>query len=174
MSAIFDFIKQIFAVPFGFTLSTFYSITGNYILAIVLLTILFKLCFLPGSIRQHKNALKTKRYNLKIKKVKELYADEPDKIKQATQQITAKANLKKGNMGCLTFIIQFVILIGLFNAINTPLTNVLNVDDTAIHNMVTVMSENGEDIEEGTNKTEIIICCRIKEVVVDCAVTFKK
>ncbi len=163
MSEIFDFIKQIFAVPFGFTLSTFYSMTGNYILAIVFLTILFKLCFLPGTIRRQKNALKTKKYNLKINKIKELYVNEPDKIKQATQAVTAKENLKKGGLGCLGFIVQFIILIGLFNAINTPLSNVLNINDTIIHNMVTVMSDNGEDIEEGTNKTEIIILKNIDD-----------
>ena len=163
MSVIFDFIKQIFAVPFGFTLSTFYSITGNYVLAIVFLTVLFKLCFLPGTIRRQKNALKTKKYNLKINKIKALYANEPEKIKQATQTVTAKENPKKGSLGCLSFIVQFIILIGLFNAINTPLSNVLNVDDTTIHNMVTVMAENNEDIEEGTNQTEIIILKNIDD-----------
>lgn len=161
MSVVIDFIKQVFAVPFGFTLSTFYNITGNYIIAIVMLTILIKMCFLPGAIRQHKNVLKMKKFNLKVNKIKELYTEEPDKIKEATKTIQAKENLKKGNLGCLSFIVQLVVLIGLFNAINTPLTNVLNIEDSAVHNMVTVMSENGEEITENTNKTEIII---LKEI----------
>ena len=45
-----DFIRDLFSYPFGFALSLFYNLTDSYILAIVLLTVIIRLCLLPASI----------------------------------------------------------------------------------------------------------------------------
>lgn len=161
MSVIFNFIQQVFAVPFGFILSLFYGLTNNYIVAIIFLTILVKLCFLPNAIKQHKNGLKLKKLNLKINKLKEIHADNPEKLKQELQAVQASANLKKRNLGCLSFIVHFVVLIGLFNVIYTPLTNVLHVNDATLHEITTVMSENNEDLQGEKSTNEITI---LKEI----------
>lgn len=161
MSIVFDFIKQVFAVPFGFILGLFYNLTNNYIVAIVLLTIVVKLCFLPNAINQKKNALKIKRTNLKLNKLKEIYSDEPEKLKQASKAVREKDGYKNGNLGCLSFIVQLIVLIGLFNVIYTPLTNVLRIDDTTIHEITSVMSANVEELREDSSTLEITI---LKEI----------
>ena len=47
-----DFIREVFAIPFGWLLSIFYNLTDSYILAIVLLTVLIRCALLPTSITQ--------------------------------------------------------------------------------------------------------------------------
>ena len=161
MSAIFNFIQQFFAVPFGFILSLFYNLTHNYIVAIILLTILVKLCFLPDAINQQKNALKQKKINLKILKLRELYPNDQEKLAKETQKLRKSENQKKGGLGCLSFVVQLIVLIGLFNVIYTPLTNILRIEDTTIQEIAVVMSENKTNSQESASANEITI---LKEI----------
>lgn len=153
MNMVFEFIKDFFAVPFGYILSFFYNTTESYLFAIVLLTILIKLCFLPTSIMQQKSLLAKTKYNQKLGFIKKHCNDKPDELKKRTAALKASDNSKKLNSGCLPSIVQIVVLIGLFGVMYSPLSSVLNVDKTAIDKMTTVMSETVN--VENTNMIEI-------------------
>ena len=47
-------IYEILGIPFGFVISLFYAMTDNYLLSIVCLMIIVKLCLLPSSVKQQK------------------------------------------------------------------------------------------------------------------------
>lgn len=161
MSAIFDFIKGIFTMPLGYVLGLFYNLTSSYVLAIVLLTVVVKLCFLPQSINQHKSLLNTKRLEAKIKRLKEQYAENPDELKKKVEEVRAQNNQEKKRFGCLPSIIQFVILISLFGVIYSPLTNVLGVDKSAISEMEVIMADTIENSEFNSGYVEITL---LKEI----------
>lgn len=157
MNAIFDFIRQILAIPFSFILGLLYDLTSNYVLAIILLTILVKCCFLPSTVKQQKNLVSTKVYNEKIKLIKTKYSDNPEKQEEKIKKLKEQEPDKKGNTGCLSTIIQFVVMIGLFGVIYTPLSSVLNVSNTAITEMKAVMAEAIEETDESDNMIEIAL-----------------
>lgn len=157
MTVVFDFIRQVFALPFSFILGLFYDLTSNYILAIVLLTILVKCFFLPSAVKQKKNQLKTTIYNEKVKRIKAKYSDEPEKMEEKLEALKAQEPDKKANMGCLSTIVQLIVMIGLFGVIYTPLTNVLHVEDGAISEMKVIMAEVIEETGEDDNMLEIAL-----------------
>lgn len=47
-------IYEILGIPFGFVISLFYAMTDNYLLSIVCLMIIVKLCLLPSSVKQQR------------------------------------------------------------------------------------------------------------------------
>lgn len=157
MTAIFDFIRQVLAVPFGFILSLLYNITNNYILAIILLTVLIKCCFLPSTVMQRKSQLKTKAHKEKIKLVEAKYSDNPEKKEEQLKKLKEQEPTQKGGLGCLSTIIHFVVMIGLFGVIYTPLSNVLNINDTAITEMQSIMAEAIEENSDGDSMIEIAL-----------------
>ena len=155
MHAIFEFIGNIFAVPFGFVLSFFYNLTGSYILSIILLTVLVKLCLLPFSLKQQKSLIVKARINLKKDEIKKRYANDEQKAIKATQALYKNEQTGKQGMGCLTFIIQLCVMIGLFNIIYVPLTSVLRFSTQTIETMKNILQPLVSSIADDSNMLQI-------------------
>lgn len=119
-------MRDFLAVPFGWVLSAFYGLTDNYILSILLLTILVKLLLLPTSIKQQKNSAKQTRLNTKVNKIKQKYAGNQQKIQEETQALYQREGFGMGNMGCTSMLIPMIVMIGLYGVIRAPITKVLN------------------------------------------------
>lgn len=154
MNAVFEFIRNIFAVPFGYVLGFFYDFTGSYLLAIFLLTLLVKLCFLPFRLNQQKSTLERARHSLAIKKIKMQHVNDETTSNQEVETYKANNVKKKKNMGCLVFIIELVVFIGLIGVIYSPLSNALHLPEDTITEMQTVMSES-IDVAEDSNMFEL-------------------
>lgn len=119
-------MRDFLAVPFGWVLSGFYALTDNYVLSILLITILVRLLLLPTSISQQKNSAKQVRLNTKINKIKQKYAGNQQKIQEETQALYQREGFGAANMGCSSLLIQMIVMIGLYGVIYAPLTKVLN------------------------------------------------
>lgn len=119
-------MRDFLAIPFGWVLSAFYALTDNYVLSILLLTIIVRLLLLPTSISQQKNSAKQVRLNTKINKIKQKYAGNQQKIQEETQALYQREGFGAANMGCTSLIIQMIVMIGLYGVIYTPITKVLN------------------------------------------------
>ncbi len=125
-------MREILAVPFGWVLSAFYGLTDNYVLSIVLLTVLVKLLLLPASISQQKNSAKQTRLNTKVNKIRQKYAGNQQKIQEETQALYQREGFGMGNMGCTTMLIPLFVMIGLYGVIYTPITKVLNFSTATV------------------------------------------
>lgn len=134
-----DFIREIFAVPFGFVLSLFYNLTDSYIWSIVLLTVLIKVCLLPTSISQQKNSAKQVRLNTKVAKIRAKYEGNQQKIQEETQALYQREGFGAQNMGCGALAIQMIVVIGLYGVVYTPLSSVLQFADKTIEQIKTAM-----------------------------------
>ena len=119
-------MREILAIPFGWVLSFLYNITSSYLLAIVLLTLIVRLCLLPTSIKQQKNSAKQVRLNAKVNKIKQKYAGNQQKIQEETQALYQREGFGASSMGCSSLLIQLLVMMGLYGVIYTPLTSVLN------------------------------------------------
>jgi YidC/Oxa1 family membrane protein insertase len=113
----------IFMYPTNFlswVLHLLYSFTGNYGIAIVLLTVIVRACMLPLSIKQAKNAAKMQELAPEIKKIKEKYAGDTEKQMKAQQELYKKHNFNMFG-GCLPVLIQLPIFIGLYRCLSVDI-----------------------------------------------------
>ena len=97
-----------------------YNLTGNYGIAIILLTVFVRACMLPLSIKQAKNAAKMQELAPEIKKIKEKYAGDTEKQMKAQSELFKKHN---HNMfaGCLPVFVQLPIFIGLYRCLSVDI-----------------------------------------------------
>ena len=155
-----DFIRDLFSYPFGFALSLFYNLTDSYILAIVLLTVIIRLCLLPASISQQKNSAKQVRLNTKVNKIKQKYAGNQQKIQEETQALYQREGFGAANMGCAPMLIQMLVMIGLYGVIYTPLSSVLRFSAdtvTKLRDVMGVAVETGKNAANASRMAEITI-----------------
>ena len=132
-------MRDFLAVPFGWVLSALYSLTDNYVLSIVLITVIVKCLLLPTSIKQQKNSARQTRLNTKVNKIKQKYAGNQQKIQEETQALYQREGFGMGNMGCTTMLIPLVVMIGLYGVIYAPLTKVLNFSTATVEKLKTFM-----------------------------------
>ena len=161
-----EFIRDVFAIPFGWLLSIFYNLTDSYILAIVLLTILIRAALLPTSISQQKNTAKQTRLNTKVNKIKQKYAGNQQKIQEETQALYQREGFGAANMGCMPLMIQMIVMIGLYGVIYTPLSSVLRFGDDTIEKIKTAMNivvETGKNNANNSRMIELQILGKVEE-----------
>ncbi len=109
----------------------FYSILGqNFILAIAALTILIRLVTLPLNMKQQRSMMRTQEIQPEINAIQKKYRDNPQKMQEEFKRIGY--NPADTLSGCLPTLLQFPILIGLYQAITT----ILGTTPQALFNLV--------------------------------------
>ncbi len=129
----FDSIREIFSIPFGYLIGFFYDISGNYILSLLLMTICVKLILLPSSIKQQKGMVKTQRMQPKIKRIKEKYAGNQQKMNEAMNELYSREGYSSMTGGCSGMLIQFPIMMGVYFVNYKVLDYVLKIPDEALN-----------------------------------------
>lgn len=114
--------------PFAYLLRAFYSLGGNYVLALFLFAIVFKLILLPSSISQQKGMAKQQRLQPKIRRIQAKFAGDQKKIQEETQALYQREGYNPMNAGCLPLLIQLPIIYVLYEVIYSPLKYVLRID----------------------------------------------
>lgn len=150
-------MREILAVPFGLVLSLFYGWTGNYLLSIVILTVIVRFALLPAAIKQQKNSAKQVRLNAKVNKIKQKYAGNQQKIQEETQALYQREGFGAANMGCSNLIIQMAVMIGLYGVIYTPITSVLSFSKEIVAELKAAFEGVLKTVENAVGKEEIII-----------------
>jgi YidC/Oxa1 family membrane protein insertase len=103
----------IIAAPLFWVMSLFYDWTGNWGIAIILLTIAIKLLFFPLSAASYRSMAKMRLVTPKLEKIKEQYANDREQLNRAMMELykTEKINPLGG---CLPVLIQIPVFIALF------------------------------------------------------------
>jgi YidC/Oxa1 family membrane protein insertase len=97
----------------NFMLQMLYSISGNYGVAIIMLTILVKLLLLPLTIKQTRSMMAMQKLQPEMKKIQEKYKE--DKQKQSEEMMRLYRENKVNPLsGCLPLIMQMPIFIALY------------------------------------------------------------
>ena len=118
-----------FSNIFGYVLNFIYEIVKNYGLAIILFSVLLKLAILPLTIKQQRTLKKTQKIQGELKNIQEKYKNNPEKMNQETMDLYKRENLSPFS-GCLSSIIQIILLLSMFYLVRSPLTYMkkMNVD----------------------------------------------
>lgn len=134
---------------FGTILSWFNSVTGSYALALLLFALLFKIIFLPFGIKTQKNQVLMAKLRPKIAKIEKKYAGRNDRVTlQKKQQEIMELQQKEGYSmlsGCLPMLIQFPIIIFLYNVIRSPISYICKASSDVIDKVKTLVGYTGSD-----------------------------
>ncbi|MBQ7365137.1 MAG: YidC/Oxa1 family membrane protein insertase [Clostridia bacterium] len=133
----------------GTVLSWFDSFLGSYLLAIILFAIVIKLLMLPLSIKQQKNMQKQATLRPKEMAIRKKYkGQENDRDAmlrmQNEMQDMYRANNYNQFAGCLPMLIQFPVIIIIYNAITQPLSYICRFSAEVLTNIKTFIGANYE------------------------------
>ena len=131
-----------FANLFGYVLNFLYEIVGNYGVAIILFSVLAKILMLPISINQQKTMKKSQKINDEMKQIQFKYKNDPEKMNQEIMDLYKREKMSPFS-GCLSAIIQIVLLFSVFFLVRSPLTYMKKVDPSTIEKLQTVVSQEG-------------------------------
>ncbi|MBI2975458.1 MAG: membrane protein insertase YidC [Chloroflexi bacterium] len=112
--------------PFTNALLLLYSLVGqNFTWAIIIFTILIRLLTVPLTISSQRNQARMAEMQPKLKELQEKYKDQPEKLNAEMAALGYGPGQMLG--GCLPMLIQFPLLIGLYQSITyamavTPLS----------------------------------------------------
>lgn len=124
---------------FGTILSWFNSITGSYAVALILYALLFKVLFLPFSIKTQKNQIAQAKLRPQIAKIEKKYAGRNDRVTlQKKQQEIMELQQREGAgvlSGCLPMLLQIPIILLLYNVIRNPLSYIAKWSGDLIKNI---------------------------------------
>ena len=122
MANLYDIISK----PFGMLMRGLYALTGNYMIAIFLFTLVCEIILIPMQIKQQKNQIKQASLAPRTHAIRKKYAGRNDQATQQKMQNEIMDMYQEEHFnpasGCGTLLIQFPIIILLYNVIRKPLT----------------------------------------------------
>ncbi len=129
MSSILDILN----IPFGYILKFCNSLIPNYALTLLVFAVIMKILLFPLGIKQQKSQLKQAALRPKEMAIRKRYAGRDDKATQQKMQQEILDLYQKENYnptgGCLPLLIQFPVIISLYNVIRNPLTYICRIGD---------------------------------------------
>ena len=147
----FDF----FANTFGYVLNLLYNLLNNYGLAIILFTILIKIILLPISIKQQRTMKKSAKLQEQMKSIQFKYKNDPEKMNQEIMSLYKSENMSPMS-GCLSSIIQLILLLSIFYLVKSPLTYMRKIPTEYLNNYVKQMQDEGKNVNNVYPEIDII------------------
>lgn len=144
---------KFFANIFGYVLNFIYGIIGNFGISIIIFTILLRLLLLPMSIKQQKTMKKSAKIQAKMKELQDKYSNDPVRLNQEVMDLYASEKMSPLS-GCLSSILQIVVVIAVFFVVSSPLTYMKKIPEAKINEYKEVISE---EIKDNKNYVEISI-----------------
>ena len=134
-----------FSNIFGYVLNIIYEIVKNYGLAIILFSILLKILLLPLTIKQQKTLKKSQKMQVELKEIQDKYSNNPEKLNQEMMDLYKRENLSPFS-GCLSSIVQIILLLAMFYLVSKPLTYMKKLDTDEINSYKeAIVQEEGEN-----------------------------
>ena len=137
---------EFFASLFGYLLNLIYNLIGNYGAAIILFSVIVKIILLPISISQQKTMKKTAKIQDELKVLQVKNKNNPEALQKETMELYKREKMNPFS-GCLSSIVQIVLLFAVFYIVRCPLTYMKKVDSQVIEDYTTEISENSETRE---------------------------
>ena len=112
-----EFLYQIF----GWMLFQIYGIVHSYGISIIIFTIFMKVLLLPLNIKQTKSMKDMQRLQPELQKLNKKYKNNKEKLNEETLKLYKTFKVNPAG-GCLPLLLQFLILIGLYQTLLHPET----------------------------------------------------
>ncbi len=126
----FQFIANIF----GYLLEWLYNGIGqNYGIALILFTIILRIILLPLTIKQQKSMKKTTELQGKMQEIQFKYKNNPELMNKEIMELYKREKLSPFS-GCISSIVQILIILSVFYLVSRPLTYMKKIDPGIIEN----------------------------------------
>ena len=170
MAQLYDIISK----PFGMLMRGLYALTGNYMIAIFLFTLICEVILIPMAIKQQKNQIKQASLAPRTHAIRKKYAGRNDQATQQKMQNEIMDMYQEEHFnpasGCGTLLIQFPIIILLYNVIRKPLTFISGL---AAQDLVGLAQKFGQEKVTSANMVdEIALIGQIRDGVSSLASQF--
>ena len=110
----------ILAKPLGFLLSWLYDIIGNYGIALIVVTVIVKLCLYPVYAKSIKSTMKMTEVQPKIQEIQQKYAKDTATMNEKLSELYKEEGVSMYG-GCLPMIVQMIVIMGLFALLRNPM-----------------------------------------------------
>ena len=124
----------------GYILWFFYMVVRNYGVAIILFTIVVKMLLFPMSIKQQKSMAAQSKLAAKQKELQAKYANNKMKYQEELQKLYDKEGVHPMG-GCLTTLLPFPIMLGLYYSVVFPLKNVLHLPSESVQQALDLLQK---------------------------------
>lgn len=128
---------------FGYLLNALYTVFNNYGIAIIVFSVILRLILIPITIKQQKSMKKSAELQEEMREISKKYKNNPEKLNQETIDLYKREKMSPFS-GCLSSIIQIVIILSVFWLVSQPLTYMKRVDKDLIE-------QYKQEIQEGNN-----------------------
>ena len=142
------FISEIF----GYVLNFLYGIFNNYGIAIIVFSVLLRIILIPITIKQQKALKKNAKLQKEMKEIQEKYRSKPERLNQETIELYKREKMGPFS-GCLSGILQIVIILSVFWLVSKPLTYMKKINPEIIEKYAQELKEDGTN----SSYTEIAI-----------------
>lgn len=124
----FNFVS----VPMGWVLRQISAIfNGNFAWAVFVFTLLVNVLLIPLSIKSQKSSVQQARIKPKMDALKKKYGSDPKRYNEEVQKLYSQEKVSMSG-GCLPLIIRLILMMGVYYAIYSPLTHIVNLDSGVI------------------------------------------
>ena len=144
-----------FANIFGYLLNFIYNFVNNYGLAMIIFTLVIKIIMLPLSIKQQRMLKKSSKLQEKMKVLQFKYKNDPDKLNKEMMNLYKEEKMNPFS-GCLSSIVQLILLISIFYMVRCPLTYMKKIDTESINTYISQMQEDGKTVNTAYPEIDII------------------
>ena len=124
----------------GYILYFLYMIFQNYGVAILIFTILLRAAMFPLNVKQQMTQAKMAHLQAQQKILQERYKNNREKYQEEVQKLYDREGARPGG-GCLTALIPFPIMLGLYYAIISPLSNMLHLSSITIQSATMTLNQ---------------------------------
>ena len=131
---------QFFANMFGYLLQWMYNLVNNYGLAIILFTVTIKILLIPLSIKQQKTMKKSAELQEKMKVIQFKYKNDQEKMNQEIMSLYKTEKMSPFS-GCLTAIVQMLLLLSIFYLVRSPITFMQKLPQENVNNYINQLKE---------------------------------
>lgn len=125
---------------FGYLLNFLYNIFNSYGIAIIVFSIILRLILIPITIKQQKTMKKSEKMQEKMKEIQRKYKNNPEKLNQETIDLYKKEKMNPFS-GCLSSILQILIILSVFWLVSKPLTYMKKVSPEIIEKYANEIKE---------------------------------
>lgn len=151
---------------FGYLLNFLYElVNNNFGFAIILFSILLRIILLPVTIKQQKSMEKTNKIQGELKSLQFKYKNNPEMLNKETMELYKREKISPFS-GCLSGIVQIIIILSVFYLVSQPLTYMKKANDKNPELKTVVEQYKNEIKESNNNKTryiEIATIARIRD-----------
>ena len=151
---------------FGYLLNFLYEIlNNNFGFAIIMFSILLRIILLPITIKQQSSMKKTNKIQGQLKTLQLKYKNNPEMLNKETMELYKREKISPFS-GCLSAIVQIVIILSVFYMVSQPLTYMKKANDSHPELKNVVEEYKNEINNDNNNKTryiEIATIARIRD-----------